>query len=97
MAPDTLLPTCVTLFSVGNLLGRLLCMNLSNILVNKGKSRMWFVCIILILMTISHLAFLLAAGLATAGSSLQSLLLIFGSLGIITDPNNVLSNPLNKP
>ena len=62
----TLLPTLVTLFSTGNLLGRLLCNVPSDAMVRRGWPRPLFVGAIAALAAAAHLALLAAALVGTA-------------------------------
>jgi len=64
-APDSLVPTMVTIFSSCNMLGRLTCMKPSNALVLRGYSRAWFACILCVAMAIGQLLFLVAAHLTS--------------------------------
>jgi hypothetical protein len=80
-ASAALVPTCVTLFSTGNLLGRLLCMGLSDTLVRSGRSRADFLVLIALTMGGCHLGYLVAVATAAAGSPLQTSLLVASSSG----------------
>ena len=80
-APDALVPTLVTLFSTGNLLGRLLCMSLSDAVVRSGRSRADFLVVICATMGVSHLGLLAAAAAAAPGSRAQSWLFIVSASG----------------
>lgn len=71
-AEPSLLPTAVTLFSTGNMLGRLMSMAASDALVRRGRPRPLFVAMINALMAATHLGFLilaLAPGMGSAGQS----------------------------
>ena len=69
-ATDSLVPTCVSMFSVGNLMGRLLCMSVSNKLVQAGEPRSWFAAGIAFTMALSHACFLATLTIAKDGSVL---------------------------
>ena len=65
--PPALLPTLVTLFSTGNLLGRLLCNLPSDAMVRRGWPRPFFLAAIAGLACLAHLA-LLAGAIAGAST-----------------------------
>ena len=80
-APQTLVPTAVTLFSVGNLLGRLLGMQVSDRVVHSGHSRALMLSAISALMGISQLGFVTAAAMRRAGSTLQRVVFLAATSG----------------
>ena len=78
-ASGGLLPTCVTLFSTGNLLGRLLCMVPSDAFVRHGLPRPLFVALIAALAALAHGAFYAASALMEPSSSFQAAALVGGA------------------
>lgn len=78
-APNALVPTLVTLFSTGNLLGRLLCMSISDKIVAAGRSRAYFIVLISTAMGLSHLALVAATAIAAPDSATQTALFIGGA------------------
>ena len=75
-ASPHLVAALVSLFSIGNLLGRLLLMPLSDAIVRSGRSRADFLLAISALMGLSHIGLLLAAAAAQPASTPQAVLLV---------------------
>lgn len=73
-----LLPTLLTTFSAGNLIGRLLAPLASDALVRRGRPRPLFVTLVAVVMAASQLGFMLGATSA-AGSAAQATTLVLSS------------------
>jgi len=84
-APDTLVTTCVTTFSTGNLLGRLTAPVASSfLLTDRGLARPWMLLLILLLMAISQFAFRVCAepsAITPGGGAQQTLLTAAAAAG----------------
>jgi len=80
-APHSFVPTAVTLFSIGNLLGRLLGMQVSDFVVRRGSSRALMLTAISALMGLSQLGFVAAAAIGQPGSTLQRALFVAATSG----------------
>ena len=71
-ASKQLVPTVVTLFSTGNMMGRLTSPLLSDRLVARGRSRAYYLVLVSLLMAAAHAGLLLAAAALPAGSTAQA-------------------------
>ena len=71
-ASAQLVPTVVTLFSTGNMMGRLTSPLLSDALVARGRSRAYYLVLVSLLMAAAHAGLLLAAAALPAGSTAQA-------------------------